>query len=118
MSTPVRQQALNKGLSVTLNASGTGTVTIGPDQAGRGPANWHVTGVLLLSSRPGVAPIPRAVVYETSVDPNHLQGLSYDGSFAQGPCDITLTRGQTLICTWTGGQAGDVCSLTVTGEKW
>lgn len=117
MSTPARS-SLNKGLSTTLNAAGAGTVTLGPDQAGRGPANWHVTGVILLSSRPGVAPIPRAVVYETSVDASHLQGLSYDGSFAQGVADLTLTRGQTLVCNWTGGQAGDVVSLTATGEKW
>lgn len=118
MSTPTQRQQLNKGLSVTLNASGAGTVTIGPDQTGRGPATWHVTGVLLLSSRPGVAPIPKAVVYESTVDPNHLQGLSYDGSFAQGSCNLQLIRGQALVCNWTGGQAGDVVSLTVTGEKW
>ena len=109
---------LNAAVSVTLNASGAGTVELGPDNA-RGPANWRVTGVILLTNRPGVAPIPRAVVYQDDPsNPANVQGLSYDGSFAQGRCDITLTRGQKLICQWSAGQSGDRASMTLTGEKW
>lgn len=108
---------LNAGKVVTLNAAGGGTIELGPD-AGRGPANWRVDGVILQTSRPGVAPIPRAVVYLDDPVAANTQGLSYDGSFAQGSCDITLTRGQKLVCVWAGGQSGDVASLTLTGEKW
>lgn len=107
---------LNEAVSVTLNASGTGTVTIGPS-SGQGPATWHVTGVILQTSRPGQAPIPRAQVWLDQQNPSGSQGLSYDGSFAQGTTDLTLIRGQNLICQWTGGQAGDVASMTVTGTK-
>lgn len=102
---------------VTLNASGAGTVSVGPDQS-RGPANWRVTGVILQTTRPGVAPIPRAQVYLDDQVPAQSQGLSYDGSFAQGSCDIPLGRGQKLICAWSGGQSGDVATMTLTGEKW
>lgn len=108
---------LQAAATVTLNASGAGTVSIGPDAA-RGPANWRVNGVILQTSRPGTAPIPRAQVYLDDQVPGQSQGLSYDGSFAQGACDITMTRGQKLICAWSGGQSGDVASMTLTGEKW
>jgi hypothetical protein len=109
------QADLNKAATVTLDASGNGTVSLGPDQ---GPANWHVDGVILQTTRPGVAPIPRAQVWQNSATPQNSQGLTYDGSFSQGPCDISLSRGEQLICTWTGGKAGDVASITVTGKKW
>jgi hypothetical protein len=116
MADPVRS-TLNIGTTITLNASGAGTASIGPD-TGRGPANWHVTGVILQTNRPGLSPIPRAVVYLDQQSASGTQGLSYDGSFAQGSCDLTLTRGQQIICVWSGGQSGDQASLTVTGEKW
>ena len=112
-----RRTRLSIGKSVTLNASGAGTVTLGPDSAA-GPANWRVDGVILQTTRPGVAPIPKAQVYLDSPTPDNSQGLSYDGSYAQGRCDLIVSRGQSLICQWTGGQAGDVATMTLTGEKW
>jgi hypothetical protein len=117
MANEARRQALTVGGGAVLDASGNGTVELGPDSA-RGPATWHVDGVILQTDRPGQAPIPRAVVYLDNVAAERSQGLSYDGSFAQGRCDLTLTRGQKLIVQWTGGQAGDSASVTLTGEKW
>lgn len=117
MSTPSDRQSLTIGDQVTLDASGAGTIELGPDAA-RGPANWRVDGVILQTTRPGQAPVPRAVVYLDEAIPQNSQGLSYDGSFAQGRCDITLTRGQKLVCAWSGGQSGDVATMTITGEKW
>lgn len=108
---------LTEAVQVVLDAAGAGTGRLGPG-AGRGPANWRVDGVVLQTDRPGQAPIPRAVVYLDQTSPAGVQGLSYDGSFAQGACDITMARGQELICEWTGGLAGDIASMTVTGEKW
>jgi hypothetical protein len=116
MAEPVRSN-LNLGKTVALNASGAGTVTLGPD-TGRGPANWHVTGVIVQTNRPGLAPVPRVVVYLNDQSASGTQGLSYDGSFAQGACDLNLARGQQLMCVWSGGQSGDLASFTVTGEKW
>lgn len=116
MPEPVRS-TLNIGTTITLDATGGGTATLGPDSA-RGPATWHVTGVIVQTDRPGQAPIPRAVVYLDEQSASGTQGLSYDGSFAQGSCDLKLTRGQKLICVWSSGQSGDQASLTITGEKW
>lgn len=117
-----QRQALTSGngKSVTLALVGgvvTGTVELGPDGS-KGPANWRVDGVIIQTTRPGAAPIPRAQVYLNDASPENSQGLSYDGSFAQGACDITLSRGQKLVCVWTGGQVGDLAYMTVTGERW
>lgn len=106
---------LGKGASVTLNAAGAGTVQIGPDS---GPSTWNITGVIVQTNRPGQAPVPRVQVFNSNATPGNSQGVSYDGSFAQGDCDITLTRGQYLIAEWTGGKSGDVATITVTGKKW
>lgn len=117
MSTPA-PIPLTKGTSVTLaSVAGvvTGTATIGPTS--RGPGTWNVTGVLVSTTRPGVAPIPNIQIWLDQTNPNGIQGISYDGSFSQGTCDITMVRGQNLIATWTGGLAGDVASITVTGTQ-
>lgn len=108
---------LNAAGLVTLDASGNGTARVGPDSQ-RGPANWTVDGVILTNGRPGQTPIPRAQVYVDTESAANRQGLTYDGSFAQGRCDIQLTRGQALLAVWSGGQAGDRCEFTVTGWKW
>jgi hypothetical protein len=106
---------LTEGSSSTLDSSGAGQVTLGPDA---GPANWHVTGLIVQTNRPGQAPIPRVQLYLNEVDPSNSLGLNYDGSFAQASGDQQLSRGQRLIAVWSGGQAGDVATLTVNGEKW
>jgi hypothetical protein len=111
-----RRTPLNTGTSIRLNAAGDGTASIGPDSA-RGPAVWIIDGVILTNGRPGQAPIPRVQVYIDTVSAANRQGLSYDGSFAQGKCDIRLTRGQQILAVWAAGQPGDICEFTVTGWK-
>ena len=112
-----KRYPLRAAKPVTLDASGGGRATLGPDGV-KGPANWQVSGVILRTDRPGEAPVPRAEVYVDRVSPECLQGITYDGSFANGRCDFTIARGQTVIVVWAGGQAGDEASVTITGEKW
>jgi hypothetical protein len=102
---------LDKFGTVALDASGNGSVSLGPD-ASRGPATWTVDTVIWVTSRPGKAPIPRIVVATNTGD---LKCVSYDGSFGQGTGSAVLTRGQSLVATWTGGQAGDTATFTVSG---
>lgn len=106
---------LTRGARVILDAAGDGEIRIGPERYGR--QTWYITTVILKTSRPGKAPIPRAEVWQDTQDENGQKGLTYDGSFASGSCDITLTRGQEIICRWTGGQSGDIAYLTVAGEQ-
>lgn len=112
-----KRYRLNAAKTTTLDGSGGGRVTLGPDGV-KGPANWQVSGVILKTDRPGEAPVPRAEVYIDRVSPECLQGITYDGSFATGRCDFGIARGQTVIVVWAGGQAGDEASVTITGEKW
>lgn len=107
---------LNTAVSVTLNAAGAGTATIGPGNAG--PPYWSLDTVLLTTSRPGQAPVPRAMLYLDVVSPGNLQGITYDASFGQAAAgSLKLSRGQVLIAVWSGGQVGDVASITVIGTR-
>ncbi|MYS19165.1 hypothetical protein GA0115240_105816 [Streptomyces sp. DvalAA-14] len=105
---------LGKSVEVQLDADGNGTAEIGPGSAG--PANWSITGVILQTTRPGKAPVPRAQLTLGT----ESKGITYDGSFANGAASspILLTRGQVLECEWRGGQLGDVATMTVAGEQW
>lgn len=105
---------LNKAGQVTLNASGAGQVSLGPSVSA-GPARWTVDALLWQTSRPGVAPIPRIQVFLDNTDASGLQCQSYDGSFGSASGTVSVSRGSNLIAVWTGGQAGDVASISVTG---
>lgn len=100
---------------VTLDASGNGSVTLGPGIApDRSSLRWTVLGVVVETSRPGQPPIPRVQVTDQL---GRSVGLSYDGSFDQGPANEPLNRGDYLTTTWTGGLPGDVATVTMNGTK-
>jgi hypothetical protein len=107
---------LNVSASVVLNASGGGQVAIGPQNT-PGTQSWNVSGILVKTSRPGVAPIPACDVYLDSVDPGSIVATMYDGSRNQGPGDQILVQGQRLIAVWAGGQSGDVATLVLSGTR-
>lgn len=107
---------LNQAASVTLDVSGNGNASIGPQNM-PGTQSWHITGVILKTSRKGLAPVPSCEVYLDTIDPSNLQGVTYDGSFNQGACDITMIQGQRLIGVWTGGQLGDLATIVVSGTR-
>lgn len=107
---------LNTSASVTLSSVGSGSVTLGPGNAG--PPTWVLGSVILTTNRPGKAPVPMASVYLDSVTPSNLQGVTYDGSFSQADAQgLTLVRGQNLLVLWSGGQSGDVASVSITGTQ-
>ncbi len=106
------RQALNTSARVTLDASGDGRLELGPDQ---GPPYWNVTKLVVMTDRPGLAPVPQASVYLDAEDSNGLVDSTYDGSKDSTDVDIDLQRGQHLIAVWSGGQAGDTATLSVTG---
>lgn len=102
--------SLSAQTTVTLDAAGAGTAEIGPTT---GPAYWRVTELVMLSTRPGAAPIPRGIVY---LDQS-LQGCTYDASLNTGSCDLPVQKGQTIRVVFSGGQAGDVITVAVIGTK-
>jgi hypothetical protein len=113
---------LRQSGSVTLDANGNGTVTLGP--LPRGPAYWHVTGLIAQTTRVvggqvvsagGLAPIPKFQVYRNQATADNSLGLTYDGSFTTAQADEQITRGETLLFVWTGGAANDIATVVVTG---
>jgi hypothetical protein len=106
------RRALNTSAHTVLDASGAGRVELGPD---RGAPYWNVTKLVVTTSRPGQAPVPSCAVYVDTEDANGLQDTTYDGSRDATEADIDLQRGQHLIAVWSGGQAGDTATLSVTG---
>jgi len=105
---------LNKGITVQLDANGNGTVSLGPTV---GPPRWLVTKVSVRTSRPGVPPIPRFQLYLNSQDQDGEQDSSYDGSFDDSDVNVTVFKGGSLIGVWTGGQAGDVATMSLYGQQ-
>lgn len=115
-----REVQLSAGSSVTLaTVSGvvTGTCSVGPTDQ-RGPSYWHIDHVIWKTSRPGVAPIPRIELFvDDATNPANFQMVDYDGSYGTAAGSCQLARGQKLYAVWTGGTAGDVAQITVTGTK-
>lgn len=109
-----RRQALNTSARVTLGPDGSGRLELGP---GSGPPYWNVTKMVVLTDRPGEAPVPQCSVYLDSEDANGLLDSTYDGSKDATEVDIDVQRGQHLIAVWTGGQAGDTATLSVSGWR-
>ncbi|MEU9048370.1 hypothetical protein AB0D63_43280 [Kitasatospora sp. NPDC048343] len=103
---------LKKGATVVLGPTGAGQVTLGPTV---GPPRWNVTSVAVRTGRPGQRPVPRFTLYVDSADANGLVDLTYDGSSDATVVQIQLLKGQQLIGVWTGGQAGDVATMSVYG---
>jgi len=108
-------QSLVRGRSVTLDGTGAGEVSLGPDA---GPANWRVTSIVIQTDRRGQAPIPQVQAYLNTVAPENSIGVGWDGSFGQFVGEQSLSRGQHIIVVWTNGQSGDVATATVNGEQW
>lgn len=104
--------------TVTLDGSGNGLAKIGPLSARETwyPANVHV------SVNPGnVTNEAQCLVYVgQTVGPNQfrdgtLSGSSGDSSDAISADEITV--GNYVLAQWIGGDAGQVATMNVTGEK-
>jgi hypothetical protein len=113
--------SLGKSGSATLNAAGTGTVRFGPSDSNRGPQTWDIDAFLWETTRAGssaagIAPIPRIQIYIDTTDPANKRCQSYDGSFGAAHGTETIRGNQQVVAVWTGGQSGDIATLTVTGE--
>lgn len=103
---------LDDGVSVVLDASGNGSVQIGPTRAGQ---SWLVKVAALQVSTNVLE--PTAKLYLGTASPPNFLGGSYTGSNdADTELNLPLRRGQRLTCVWSGGDAGARATLSITGE--
>jgi hypothetical protein len=98
--------------SVTLNGSGNGTVSVGP----------NVPGVIWFPSTAAVSTstgtnVPLAFLYQgISASASSLISATYTGSADSTDLPSQpMYSGTQLICKWTGGDAGAVATLSVFG---
>lgn len=100
------------GESVTLDANGSGTVSIGPSNAFQ---TWKPSNAACSVSTNTKEPV--FVLYNgPSTDPSTRIGGSYTGSNdSTNLSDITLYPGTMLTGQWTGGDAGATATLSLTG---
>lgn len=104
---------LNKGVEVTLNASGAGRAELGPSYYG---TEWRVTRAVVKVT-PAVS-IPVCSLYAGSPSPNTLVGESGTGSQdTDSVLNVTLYPGQKITAVWSGGDAGATAILSIYGEQ-
>lgn len=104
---------LMKAGNTFLDASGNGTVTLGPGAAGE---RWVVKSVVVQTSTATL--IPQAQIYNGPSSPSNIIATTYTGSndTASGG-DIALGLGQFITVTWTDGDPGAVAYATVYGDQ-
>lgn len=108
---------LDTNLSVTLNASGYGTVTFQP------PAyfEWSVTSINVRTTQ-GITqtPVPQCTVYLDNVDPGQIRAQTWMGNRATataGGDPIDLQASQKLIIEWANGVSGTRATASLFGTQ-
>lgn len=107
-------EPLNVGVDIVLDANGNGRAAIGPTY---GPPTWHVTSIGVRTSSPGQGNIPMCATYRATEDSNGWLDTTYDGSADSNTVTFDITQGTQIIAVWTGGNPGDVATLSVLGTR-
>jgi hypothetical protein len=107
-------QPLNLGTDVQLDGSGNGRAHLGPTY---GPPTWHVQTISVRTSQPGQGKIPQCALYRGTEDSNGYIDLTYDGSADSTDVNFDITQGVEIIAVWTGGNPGNVATLSVYGTR-
>lgn len=114
MRVPLKGQSA----SVTLDASGNGTVQIGPISSRETwyPANAHVSANI-----GKVTNEAQCIVYVgDGVGPNNFRDGTLSGSSGDTSDAISndiIEQGQYVFAVWAGGDPGVSATLTITGER-
>lgn len=108
---------LNVGASVTLaTVAGVvrGAVTLAPP----GVERWHLTRAAVVTNQAStVTTMPIASLYLDSISDQNLIDSTYTGARDATDLDITLEKGQRIICEWVAGVAASVATLSLFGER-
>ncbi len=98
---------LDVAASVTLDATGAGTVRLQPSNVNQ---TWHVVQASVLVS--SNTKEPTAKLYQNG---SSFLGGTYTGSNDSTSLDITVRNGY-IQCNWTGGDAGAKATLYLQGS--
>jgi hypothetical protein len=101
---------LDQSAQVTLNASGAGTVMLGPTSS---RITWNVTSASVRVSSNTREPTAN-LYYNTR---GSFIGGTYTGSNDSTDLDLLVRNGR-IVCDWAGGDAGAIATLTVHGQVY
>ncbi len=98
--------------SVALDGSGKGTARLGPQVGQR----WRLRTASILVVNAILIPQCKIYMGAAPLDPFFVDG-TYTGALAStsNVNGRPLTNGQQIFAVWTGGDAGAVATLTITG---
>lgn len=107
---------LYESARVTLNGSGNGTAKVGPLSAREvwHPANVHVS--VATNTNEAVCNVYAGV----DATPPNFRDATFSGSSGDSTDKVsadTIKCGQYVFAVWTGGDANQVATMTVTGTK-
>lgn len=110
MATTTQQIQLAESGSVTLDASGNGTVTIGPYRANQ---VWKVSIISVMTSTATLSPQARVYLGSRAT---YLGGTyTGDNDSSEYAQPVILRRGQQIIVDWTGGDVGATATVNLYG---
>jgi hypothetical protein len=116
MSSLSASVALHESANVVLNGSGAGIAKVGPT-SGReawSPAKVHV------SAATNVNEAECSVFVGVDTGPNGFRDITFSGSSGDTTDAVendTVKCGTYILASWTGGDAGSVATMVVTGSK-
>lgn len=115
MTTPATRLPLQESVKGTFAADGTLTVTMRPAAF----ETWDIELTGTFTNDPvSSTVIPQADLYQSVVAPERWRGGTYSGNKDQSEAKIHLDRNEPIFCVWSGGTAGRVGTLVVSGWKW
>jgi hypothetical protein len=97
----------------TVSAAGAATLSVGPSGAGN---VWYPSSVTILTTT-GINDSSTCSVYLGPAGiPVTLLATIFPGGYGTASLAVpSMTPGQYLIAQWSGGHAGDTCSMNITG---
>lgn len=104
---------LDVPLSVTLDSSGAGTVTVSVPWG----QEWTVTAITTSTDQAATTlPYPVCKVYRGGVSPSNLIAATYSGQLDTARGNERFLPGEVLTVQWTGGVAGVRATTNIIGE--
>jgi hypothetical protein len=113
---PQQTQPLNTSGSVTLNASGAGTVQLGPQAA----ETWQLASAGITVPSASLSSPPACSIYAgSSPTPGYFVDGTYTGMLNNtGKVNgIMIFPGQAVYAVFSGGTAGNIATLSVFGTR-
>lgn len=102
---------LNFSAQVTLNGSGYGAIRIGPTGE-----QWFITRTMVRATTHVLEAI--CTIYQTNIGATFQRDITYTGSTGDtSDTEFHVTDGDALWVEWSGGDAGAVATVTISGTR-